>query len=607
MSPDGWLVLAILAAAIVAFGSNRVPVDAVALAVLLALAISGVVTVREALAGFSDSSVLMIAGLFIIGQGLVSTGVAAALGAWLAKAGRGSETRLIALLMVVVATIGAFMSSTGIVAIFIPVVLALAVQTGSTRARLMMPLSVAALISGLMTLIATAPNLVVSAALADRGIAPLGFFELTPIGVVMLVVAIIYMTTVGRRLLHRPEPVAERAQVSVNDLIQSYGLRDRFQVFRIGSDSPLIGKMVAEARLRTHYGVALVALIRQSGTSFKAQPALAETVMRCGDLIAVAANREDSNRLAAAEDLIEEPVRDQIRSASLQALGVAEVMLAPEAPLIGKTLREAEFRRRRGLTVLAIKHHHGKLVQGNLIDTRLRFGDLILVVGAWPLIAQLKDDPQEFVVLRLPQGLHAVAPAQAKAPYALGILVAMTVIMTAGLLPNAIAVLLAALTMVAIGCVPAKGVYGSIGWSTLVLISGMLPLATALENTGVTAVMATGLTRSLADFGPYAMLGVLFVITAAVGLFVSNTATAVLMTPVAIGAAQALGASVHAFAVTVAIASSCAFVTPVSSPVNTLVLEPGRYAFTDFVKVGLPLLLLSMMVTVIMVGLLYPV
>jgi di/tricarboxylate transporter len=144
-------------------------------------------------------------------------------------------------------------------------------------------------------------------------------------------------------------------------------------------------------------------------------------------------------------------------------------------------------------------------------------------------------------------------------------------------------------------------------WSTLVLISGMLPLATALENTGVTAVMATGLTRSLADFGPYAMLGVLFVITAAVGLFVSNTATAVLMTPVAIGAAQALGASVHAFTVTVAIASSCAFVTPVSSPVNTLVLEPGRYAFTDFVKVGLPLLLLSMMVTVIMVGLLYPV
>jgi di/tricarboxylate transporter len=389
-------------------------------------------------------------------------------------------------------------------------------------------------------------------------------------------------------------------------LIQSYGLRDRFRVFRIGSAAPLIGKLVAEARLRTHYGVALVAIIQQSGTSFKAQPALAETVMRCGDLIAVAANREDSNRLAAAEDLVEEPVGDQIRSASLQALGVAEVMLAPEAPLIGKTLREAEFRRRRGLTVLAIKHH-GKLVQGNLIDTRLRFGDLILVVGAWPLIAQLKDDPQEFVVLRLPQWLHAVAPAQVKAPYALGILVAMTVIMTAGLLPNVIAVLLAALTMVAIGCVPAKGVYGSIGWSTLVLISGMLPLATALENTGVTAVMATGLTRSLADFGPYAMLGVLFVITAAVGLFVSNTATAVLMTPVAIGAAQALGASVHAFAVTVAIASSCAFVTPVSSPVNTLVLEPGRYAFTDFVKVGLPLLLLSMMVTVIMVGLLYPV
>jgi len=183
----------------------------------------------------------------------------------------------------------------------------------------------------------------------------------------------------------------------------------------------------------------------------------------------------------------------------------------------------------------------------------------------------------------------------------------MILIMTTGLLPNVIAVLLAAFAMVATGCVPPKGVYGSIGWSTLVLIAGMLPLATALENTGVTAAMANGLTRLLADAGPYAMLSVLFLITAAVGTFVSNTATALLIAPIAIDAAQALGVSVHAFAVTVAVASSCAFVTPVSSPVNTLVLEPGRYAFTDFVKVGLPLLVLSMIVTVVMVGLLYPI
>jgi di/tricarboxylate transporter len=219
----------------------------------------------------------------------------------------------------------------------------------------------------------------------------------------------------------------------------------------------------------------------------------------------------------------------------------------------------------------------------------------------------LQRDPGEFVVLRLPEELTSIAPARAKAPVALGILTAMIAIMTAGLLPNVFAVLLAALAIVATGCVPAKRAYRSVGWPTLVLIAGMLPLATALDKTGVTAAMATGLTHLLADLGSYAMLGALFALTAAAGLFISNTATAVLIAPVAIATAQDLGVSTHAFAVTVAVACSCAFVTPVSSPVNTLVLEPGRYVFNDFVKVGLPLLVLTLIVTVAMVGVLYPI
>src|SRR5512134_1577249 len=297
---------------------------------------------------------------------------------------------------------------------------------------------------------------------------------------------------------------------------------------------------------------------------------------------------------------------DRLRSMAGQELGVAEVMLAPDAPLIGKTLREAQFRKRRGVTVLAIKHR-GQVVDANLIDTPFNFGDLILIAGGWHLIARLQEDPGEFVVLRLPQELKSIAPARAKAPVALGILAAMIAIMTAGLLPNVIAILLAALAVGATGCVPAKGVYRSVGWSTLILITGMLPMATALDKTGVTAAMATGLTHLLANLGPYAMLGALFAITAAAGLFISNTATAVFMAPVAIGAAQDLGVSPHAFAITVAVACSCAFVTPVSSPVNTLVLGPGRYVFTDFLKIGLPLLVLTLFITVAMVGVLYPV
>ncbi len=606
MTPDGWIVLGILAAAIVAFASNRFRVDAVGLAVLLALAVSGLLTAGEAIAGFSDPSVLMIGGLFIVGEAMVATGVAAILGTWLAQVGRGSETRLIALLMLVVSSVGAFMSSTGIVAIFIPVVLGLAAQTGSSRSRLMMPLSVAALVSGLMTLIATPPNLVVSAALQGHDLRPLGFFELTPIGVAVLALAIGYMATIGRRLLDRPEPKGERATVSIDALLESYDLKAQFRAFRIGAKSQLIGRTVAESQVRTRYGVTLVAISGGSAKASAVRSALADAVTRHGDVISVAAPAPLIDRFAAIADLHEEEIDERFRAAARQEIGIAEVMLAPDAALTGSTLREAQFRKRRGLTVLALKHR-GQVVSGNLIDTPVQAGDLMLVAGSWPLIARLQDDPGEFVILRLPHEFQSIAPARAKAPVALGILAVMIAVMTAGLLPNVIAVLVAALAMVATGCVPVKRVYASVGWSTVVLIAGMLPLATALEKTGVTAAMATGLTHLLADLGPYAMLSALFLITSAAGLFVSNTATAVIIAPVALATAQDLGASPYAFAVTVAVACSCAFATPVSSPVNTLVLEPGRYDFNDFVKVGLPLLLLTLVVTVAMVGLLYPV
>ena len=300
MSPDGWTVLAILAAAISAFASNRLRVDAVGLSVLLALVVSGILTAGEAVAGFSDSSVLMIGGLFIVGEALVTTGVAAALGAWLAQVGHANETRLIALLMLVVASLGAFMSSTGIVAIFIPVILGLVAKTGASRSRLMMPLSVAALISGLLTLIATPPNLVVSAALTDRGLHALGFFELTPIGMAVLAVTIIYMVTAGRRLLDRPEPKADQAGVSVGEFLASYGLIDQLRALRIGPRSSLIGRTLGEAEVRTRYGVTLVAISRQRGTTSGVLPALADTVMCSGDLLAVAAPADLLDRLPKA-------------------------------------------------------------------------------------------------------------------------------------------------------------------------------------------------------------------------------------------------------------------------------------------------------------------
>lgn len=606
MQADGWIALAILAGAIAAFASNRFRVDAVGLGVLLALAVTQLITTSEALAGFSDTSVVMIAGLFVVGEGLVTTGVAAALGSWLARVGGGSEVRLLVMLMIVVASIGAFMSSTGIVAIFIPVVLHLVAKTGFRRSRLMMPLSVAALISGLMSLIATAPNLVVSSELAQQGYGPLGFFELTPIGVAILACAIVYMVTVGRRLLDKPEATPDRRVISQQELLDSYGVSGRFAAARIEPQSALDGQTVGEARLRSRYGVTLIAVGRPEGKGYRVIPATAETVLRAGDLVGLAAEPGALQNFTAAERLQAVEFHEEMRALAREHIGVAEVMLAPDAPIIGKTVREAEFRKRRGLTIMSIKRK-GQVIDDDLSDLPLKFGDLILVAGGWPLIAKLHEHVDEFVVLRLPQELQSIAPARHRMPVALAILLTMIVVMTFGLLANAVAILLAALAMVAFGCVSAKGVYKSIGWSTVVLIAGMLPLATALYKTGVTDVMSVGLTNLLQSIGPYAMLAALFLITATASLFISNTATAVLIAPVAIGAAEALNVSPHAFAVTVAVAASCAFVTPVSSPVNTLVLEPGGYSFGDFVKVGVPLLLISLVVTVIMVGLLYPV
>jgi di/tricarboxylate transporter len=284
---------------------------------------------------------------------------------------------------------------------------------------------------------------------------------------------------------------------------------------------------------------------------------------------------------------------------------LAEVVLAPESKLIGRTLLDAAFRSRHGVSVLAIRRK-GHPLFANFTGETLQFGDSLLVAGGWKHIARLQVDKKDFLVLSLPVEMAEVAPARRRAPWALAILAAMIVLMTLGLVPSVAAVLLAALAMVLTGCVSMDSAYKVINWQSLILIAGMLPMATALEKTGGTQLIVDGLVGTFGDAGPYAMMAGLFVLTAALGSFISNTATAVLLAPIAIGAAEHLGVSPYPLAMTVAIAASAAFMTPVSSPVNTLVVVPGNYGFNDFVKVGTPMVLLVMVVTLLVVPLLFP-
>jgi di/tricarboxylate transporter len=602
------IVFGILAVAIGLFAWGRPRVDIVAILVVLALILSRVLTPREALAGFGDPVVVLIAAIFIVGEGLVNTGVVHRLGEAVMKLGGGNETRLIVLIMMLAGAIGAFMSSSAIVAMFIPLVLTVASKTGLNSKRMLMPLSVAALISGMMTLIASSPNMIIESTLRGHDLAPLDFFSWTPFGLAVLAAAIAFMLA-ARGLLSK-QLVARDAAASApsaRDLVASYDLTNRWHRLRIPAGSSLIGRSVAQMkRLYDDFGAVLVGFEKRPHGKLQFSPALPESVFETDDTVFIVADKEQARQLVQTFRLVELPHLDEhTRAEALQELGAAELMLAPESTLIGKTVGDLEFRSRYGVSVLAIRHR-GEVLTADLTGRALDFGDTLLVAGDWADIGKLWDDRHDFVVLTLPAEYQERLPARQRAPVAVGILVVMVVTMASGLIANSAAALLAALAMIAGGCVKLDAIYRIVSWKTVVLIAGMLPLATALTKTGATDLMAKELVAALGSLGPIAMLAVVFLVSALVGLFVSNSATAVLIGPIAIEAAQTLHVSPYAFAMTVSIACCAAYVTPVSSPVNMLVMEPGGYAFGDYVKVGLPLLFLTMLVTIALVAVIYP-
>ncbi len=607
MTANILIVFGVLGGAVALFAWGRPRSDVVAILVVLALNLTGVLSIRESLAGFGDPVVVLIAAVAIVGEGLVATGVAYRLGEAVMRAGGSNEARLVALVMLLAGSIGAFMSSSAIVAMFIPVVMGITKKTGLNPKRMLMPLSVAALISGMMTLIASSPNLIIENTLRSRGFAPLGFFSWTPFGVAILATAIVFMLLFGRNMLSTRLTAEHQGpgQPSARDLAASYGLADKWHRLQVPGSSPLIDQTVAQAELLHRFGVVATGLEKHRHGKPHFVPAMPGTVFEPNDAILVVGSEQQAQQLVVSQGLVVLPeLAAQQRHELFQELGVAEIMLAPESHCVGVTLREADFRSRYGLDVLAIRRR-GEPTATNLDDQLLDFGDTLLVAGGWTNIRRLRDDHGNFFVLTLPAEFGDLMPARHQAPVAVGILVAMVVVMALELIPNAAAVMVAALALIASNCVKLDAIYRIINWKTVVLVAGTLPLATALAKTGATAMMAHGMVAALGSLGPLAVLATVFLVTSLVGLFISNAATAVLMAPVAIDAARALHDSPHAFAMTVALGCCAAYVTPVSSAVNMLVLEPGGYSFGDFVKLGVPLLLLTMIITVVLVSVIY--
>jgi di/tricarboxylate transporter len=602
------VVLVLLAAAIVMFAINRPRMDAVALIMLAVLPFTGVITMGEALAGFSDPNIVLIAALFVIGEGLVRTGVAQRLGDWLiAKAG-GNETRLLVLLMAVVCALGATMSSTAVTAIFIPVALRVAQNTGSAPSRLMMPLSVAALISGMTTLIATAPNLVVNSELDRHGWKGFHFFSFTPFGVVILILGILYMVFARRWLQPTREPNGGASRpVSLTDWIEEYKLANREYRLRVSKQSPLVGKTLEDLNLRESSGANIIAVERQRRLSRELFRPTAKTELLAEDVLLIdlfqpQGDFEETRQRFGLELL---PLTGAYFNDRSQEIGMAEVMVRADSDLVGKTVVEAEFRSRFGLTVIGLRHGTFPK-EGGISNQKLRIGDTLLVVGGWKAIGKLRSGGKDLVVLNLPVELAEVLPAPGKGLQAVACLLLVVGLMVSGVVPNVQAALIGCLLMGLLGCVDLTSGYNAINWKTIVLIVGMLPFSTALKRTGGVEMAADGLMSVIGGAGPHAVLACLFVITAMLGMFISNTATAVLMAPIALAVAKDLQASPFPFAMIVALASSTAFMTPVSSPVNTLVVGPGNYTFGDFLRVGTPLSLIVLVVCVLMVPLLLP-
>ena len=601
--------LSLLGICVFFFIINKPRMDVVALLAMLALPLLGILSLEETFSGFSDPSVILIGLMFVIGEGLVRTGVSNDVGAWILKKAGGSETKLLVFMMVAVALIGSVMSSTGIVALFIPIVLSISTKLNVSPAKLMMPLSFAGLISGMMSLVATPPNMVVNSILTREQFSGFSFFAFTPIGIIVLVAGVLYMLY-ARRFLGSQEDENRRAvaKTTFAELANRYELTWRDAVLVISPASSFCGKKVCELPLRAEYGASIVCVERRERLNRQLIDPSGETILRANDALLIDFENDKSqiSELCEKHNLIRFPLDGGKHfEHSEREFGLVEVSVMPDSPLDGKTPIEAKFRSRYGMSVIGILRNR-KAISKNVVREKLRVGDMLLLAGSWKAADALQLHRKSFIVLNVPVEFENKTAVPGRASYALISLLVMVGLMISGIVPNALAALIGCLMLLAARCIDMDRAYRCINWSSLILIVGMIPFATALEKTGGVEIAADTLMQIFGNADPRIILGALMAFTMIVGLFMSNTVTAVLLAPIAITVARSLGLEPYPFAMGIAIAASTAFMTPISSPVNTLVLGPGRYRFIDFVKLGVPFSVLVLLLGVAFIPLFFP-
>ena len=596
MTIENFLVLGILAAAVVLFVSEKLRVDVVAMLVLVALVLTGLVTVEEAFSGFASPAVVTVWAVFIVSGGLTRSGVADLIARQVVRLAGRSQLRLTVLIMLAVGVMSAFMNNIGAVAILMPAVMSVARETDIPPSKLLIPLAWASLLGGNMTMIGTPPNILASSILESYGnIEPFGFFDFTPMGVVVLGAGILYMALVGRHLLPKRTPGG--------DLIDSYPVQEYLTEVRVEDDSPLLGNTVREADLENRYGLNVIHihLCCQEG---EAVSAMTDHRLQAGDELHLEATADAI--LASSQNLGLVPVPDRPiqpwePEPERSAFELAEVVLAPTSNLRGKTLRQIDFRSRFGLAVLAIRHQ-GETLFARLGDVSLEFGDSLLIQGPVDKINLLRRE-RGFLLLDMPP---LETRRTQKAPVSVAILLGVLVVVTAGWLHVSAAMFIGALLMVLSGTLTMDEAYRSIEWKSVFLIAGMLPLGLAMENTGTARLLADQIVGLVGEWGPLAVMMGIFVLTGLLTEVMSNAAATVLAVPIAIDAAQGLGADPRAFVMAIVIAASTSFLMPIGHQANVLVFGPGGYRFFDYTKVGVWLNLVLMILTALVLPLIWP-
>ncbi|MHA6253371.1 SLC13 family permease [Oceanobacillus sp. CAU 1775] len=609
------LTFVILLITIIFFMGSRLRADLVAILALMALVISGILEPVEALAGFANSVVIMIAGLFVVGAGLLRTGLAQQAGNLLLRFAGDSETKLFFLLMIIVSFVGAFMSNTGTVALMLPVVISIAISIKSSPSKYLIPLSYVGSLTGLLTLIASPANLIASQTLTDAGLQPLSFFQITPIGVIALVVGIIYLYFTRNRLLPdiKSKGSQNRAhQLSSSQLADDYNLGDSLYSIKVKSDSTMIGKALADLKLPATYQIYILKIVRKSNEEYRIFPITYQqmagptSIIEVNDVLLLKGSISLVEKLADDYNLEIQKNGNEAVDLLSKELGLVEVLLTPHSTFINKTIEKIDFREKYNLNVVGI-NRKGEYVLKQMSSERLRFGDALLVQGAWDDIEVLAKETGDVVVIGQPKEFAGKVSATGKAPMAGIIMLLMVSLMVLEVFAPVISVLIGAVLMILTGCLRnMDDAYSEIKWESIILIAAMIPMATALEKTGGMVLLSEGIIDLLGDFGAIGILAGLYFLTMTFGLFISNTATAVLFAPIAMNAAIAVDANPYTFLIAIAVAANMAFSTPVSSPTNAMVMTAGGYKFFDFVKIGVPLQMILFIIMMIVIPLFIP-